>query len=204
MKKIALFLICIGIMTTFFGCGNSEDTVSSVPTYYDGESTITINADNVISQVKTGEVTIKYEDVDDNILTQDIKLGMSSFEFRSQFNESDYYREEGTNYIRYTIGGYYIYFTNDDTDTGIAAIVNPATVYGFEPTITTQNDVIAVLGNGSKSGSVPEDVAAMLLFGESGYNYQVYKYDDTCVAFFFGTDNKLALTVINQDGLWIY
>ncbi|MBR2152570.1 MAG: hypothetical protein IJ944_04715 [Clostridia bacterium] len=205
MKKIILSVICLCMALSFCGCGEKKDEeVSSAPTFYDGESTITLNANDIIDEVKSGEVNVEYEDVNDDILTQKISLRMSSVDFRASFNEKVYYREEGTRFIRYTIGGYFIYFTNDDTNSGIAAIVNPDTVYGFEPTITTENDVVAVLGNGIKNGAVPEDVADMLLYGESGSTYQVYKYDDNVVAFFFGDDGKLKLTVLSQDGLWLY
>lgn len=205
MKKIILSVICLCMALSFCGCGDKKDEeVSSAPTFYDGESTITLNADDIINEVKTGEVNVEYENADDAILTQKIKLGMSSVDFRTPFDENVYYREEGEKFIRYTIGGYFIYFTNDDTNSGIVAIVNPDTVYGFEPTITTESDVVAVLGNGIKSGSVPEDVADSLLYGESGSTYQVYKYDNIDVAFFFGDDGKLKLTVLSQDGLWIY
>jgi len=204
MKKLFVCIICLCMALSFCGCGEKGDEVSSAPTYFDGESTITINADNVINEVKTGKIEVKYESVDDKMLTEEITLRMDSLDFRALFNENDYNREEGTRYIRYTIGGYYIYFTNDDTDNGIVAIVNPSTVYGFEPTITTEKDVTTVLGNGIKSGSVPEDIASMLLYGEIGSTYQVYKYDNNVVAFFFGEDSKLKLTVLSQDGPWIY
>ncbi len=204
MKKIILLVVCLCLVLSFYACGDKSNDSSSIPTFYNGESTITIKADDVISKIKTGKVNIKYEDIMHNAISETIHLGMSSLDFRSLFEEGDYYREEGTRFIRYTVGGYFIYFTNDDTNTGIAAIVNPDTVYGFEPTITTESDVTTVLGNGIKSGVVPEDVADMLLYGESNSTYQVYKYDDTVVAFFFGEDGKLKLTVLNQDGLWIY
>ena len=204
MKKIIISIICFVLLLSFCGCKDKVDETSSAPTFYDGENTVTISADTVIEQVKAGTVEVKHEDVDDNILTKTIELKMSSVDFRGLFTENDYYREEGSKYIRYTIGGYFIYFTNDDTGSGIAAIVNPGTVYGFEPTISTEKDVVTVLGEGEKSGEVPEDVANMLLYGEDGYTYQVYTYGANTVAFFFGADGKLALTVINQSGLWIY
>ena len=205
MKKIIISILCLCLLLSFCGCkDDSGDESSSVPTFYDGESTITLNANDIINDIKTGEVNVEYENVDDEILTEKISLRMSSVDFRASFDENVYYREEGTRFIRYTIGGYFIYFTNDDTNSGIVAIVNPDTVYGFEPTITTEKDVVSVLGNGIKSGSVPEEVADMLLYGESGSTYQVYKYDDNDVAFFFGDDGKLKLTVLSQDGLWIY
>ncbi len=204
MLSFFVSLLCFVFVISFCGCSDKGDDVSSIPTFYNGESTITINANNVINQVKAGTVDIEYEDINDNMLTQTIALKMSSMDFRDLFTENDYFREEGERYIRYTIGGYYIYFTNDNSSTGIAVIVNPSTAYGFEPTISTDNDIKSVLGEGVKFGDVPEEVASMLLFGESGYTYRVYNYGDNTVAFFFGTDGKLSLSVINQNGLWIY
>lgn len=205
MKKLLLIALCFILAFSLFACGkDTTDNEPSIVTYYNGESAIELTADTVSKQIAEGKLEIEYERYDDQMIKVTLELGMDSLDFRALFDEGDYIRDQGDEFIRYTIGGTYVYFNNNDDNNGLASIVYPGTVYGFEPTITKKQDVVSVMGEGVKSGPVPEKAASMFLYGSTDYTYNVYKSGNNCIAFFFTPEGILSLTAINQDGYWIY
>lgn len=204
MRKIFAFLLISALCFSFVGC--SDDTtnqVSSVVTYYDGESETLVQMDDIVSQVQQGTMTVAYDNIDEMHRSGTVRLTMSSDEMKAALPESDLLRSEDEKYIQYTIGGADFYYTNDDNDNGLAAIVCYGTAYGFEPTVTTKQDIVAVMGGPEVEGEATEEARSRLLRQGMGFTYIDYNLGRNHISFFFYED-VLSLTVIYQDGLWIY
>ncbi len=204
MRNVLAFLLIFVLCFSFIGC--SDDTtnqVSSVVTYYDGQSESVIKKDDIASQVQNGTMTVSYDNIDEMHRTGNVQLKMSSDDMKAALPESDLLRSESEKYIQYTIGGADFYYTNDANDNGLAAIVCYGTAYGFEPTVTTKDAIVSVLGEPTVQGDATEEARSMLLRQGVGFTYADYTFGTNHVSFFF-YDNVLSLTVIYQDGLWIY
>ena len=202
-KLFAILLIAV-LCFSFVGCSDdTADQTSSVVTYYDGQSESVIKKDDIAKQVQNGTITVSYENIDEMHRSGNVQLKMSSDDMKAALPESDLLRSESEKYIQYTIGGADFYYTNDDNDNGLAAIVCYGTAYGFEPTVTTKDSIVSVLGEPTVQGDATEEARSMLLRQGIGFTYIDYTFGTNHVSFFF-YENVLSLTVIYQDGLWIY
>lgn len=202
-KLFAILLIAV-LCFSFVGCSDdTADQASSVVTYYDGQSESVIKKDDIANQVQNGTITVSYENIDEMHRSGNVQLKMSSDDMKAALPESDLLRSESEKYIQYTIGGADFYYTNDDNDNGLAAIVCYGTAYGFEPTVTTKDSIVSVLGEPTVQGDATEEARSMLLRQGIGFTYIDYTFGTNHISFFF-YENVLSLTVIYQDGLWIY
>ncbi len=204
MRKLFVTLLICVLCFSFVGC--SDDTthqVSSMVTYYDGHSETVLKKDDIAAQVQNGTMTVAYDNVDEMHRSGNVQLKMSSDDMKAALPESDLLRSEDEKYIQYTVGGADFYYTNDANDNGLAAIVCYGTAYGFEPTVTTKDAIVSVLGEPTLQGDATEEARSMLLRQGMGFTYVDYTFGTNHISFFF-YDNVLSLTVIYQDGLWIY
>lgn len=211
-KYIGLMLI-VALCFTLIGCSpdseeknNSVSNVSSIPTYFDGESSVVLEKGPIVSQIQAGTLTIEYHTLDEIPTKTDVKLTMSSDELKETINDTELPRTEPGDgkYIRYSCGGGDFYFTNDENDNGLAAIVCYGTAYGFQPTVTTKDDILYVLGDPNVNAPATDEARSLLLHQETGCTYMDYTFGNNHVSFFFRDNGKLNLTVIYQNGLWIY
>ncbi len=206
MLRTLIAVLCVfSLCFVFVGCGEKEnpDAGSSAVTYYDGESEIVVQKDDVAAKVQSGTLTFDYDTIDEAPATATVQLTMSSDALKAALPESDLIRNEKNNYIQYACGGADFYYTNDDQNHGLAAIACFGTAYGFEPTVTTKDDITSVLGSPTASGDAPEAARSLLLRQATGFTYIDYTFGTNHVSFFF-YENSLSLTVIYQQGLWIY
>lgn len=201
---ICIFLI-LAVCFTFTACSDDTDTqqASSLVTYYDGQTESVIQKDDISAKVQSGSLTVEYDTLDETDATGSVQLTMSSDQLKAALPESDLLRSEDEKYIQYTCGGADFYYTNDDRDNGLAAIVCYGTAYGFEPTVTTKDAIISVLGTPAISGDATEEARSMLLRQGMGFTYIDYTFGTNHISFFFYEDT-LSLTVLYQEGLWIY
>lgn len=223
MRKYGTLVLALILVLSFVGCNNkeAESPTDSAVTYYDGETTTRLNRDDIAAAVAQGSITVAYEATTAEAVTKTtvhgevkqatVTLGMESSALTDAIADSGYdanqHRKIGENYIRYECGNSlaaYFYYTNDDRQNGLAAVVSFGTAYGFEPKVTTKEDVVSVMGTPRFEGTANEKAMSMFLFFEPGYTYIDYISGTNHVSFFFHENGTLGATVIYQDGLWIY
>ncbi len=213
MRKLICFVVIVTLCFVLVGCFDAKDAeekedtasqVSSVTDYFDGVSSIVLEKNPIASQIEAGTLTVEYHTLDEIPTKTSVKLTMSSDELHAAVSDTELTRSEDEKYIRYACGGADFYFTNDESDNGLAAIVCYGTAYGFQPTVTTKNDVLSVLGEPAVNTSAPEEARSRLLRKETGCTYIDYTFGNNHISFFFRDNGKLNLTVIYQNGLWIY
>lgn len=220
IKKTLALLLTFSLLFAFVGCGDDK-TESSDVTYFDGKTTTSLNKDTISAAVASGKLTISFEAVTKEEVSQihnhgdthtaEVALKMSSADLVNAIADSGFVEEEhrkiGENYIRYECGSSmsaYFYYTNDDRQNGLASIVYYGTAYGFEPKVTTKEQVLQVMGTPAAQGDAPEKALSMFLFYEQGYTYADYVCGENHVTFFFHANGRLGATVLYQNGLWIY
>ena len=218
MKRWIAVMCVVALTVCLMGCKSTEDAPSDV-TYFDGVSTIELTADSIKDKVSKGTMEIEFEgapDVTDThthgeTVKTTVTLGMEATALTELLMPSGYVWEEhrkvGENYIRHECGNSmtaYFYYTNDDRQNGLASVVYFGTAYGFEPTVTTIDQVKAVMGTPDAEAPANDKALSMFLFFESGYTYTDYVCGNNHVSFFFHENGTLGATVIYQDGLWIY
>lgn len=210
MKRFSALLLIFTLVFTLVACGGEaeqkqgEQTTgsdSSAVTYFDGTSEILMEKSIVADPVTQGTMTIQYHKIDEVPATAEVKLKMSSNELLSTLTEGVYDRNtDNEKYIRYRFGGADFYYTNDDQNHGLAVIVSNGTAYGFEPSVTTLQNVISVLGETEQRGAASEEARSLFLFRQEGV-YLDYTFGTNHVAFYFVNDT-LAVTLLYQEGLW--
>lgn len=204
MRKFICILCVVTCCLSLTACGGDPvDQVSSVVTYYDGESESVVKKDDIAAQIQNGTLVVEYDTIDEVGTSASVQLTMASDALKAALTESDLLRSEDEKYIQYSCGGADFYYTNDDRDNGLAAVVTYGMAYGFEPTVTTKEDVVSVLGEPTVSADATEEARSMLLRQGTGFTYIDYTFGTNHVSFFF-YENTLSLTVIYQQGLWIY
>ncbi len=205
MKRSIAVIMLLAMVFCFAGCKDDPvDTTSSGVTYYDGTSTTEITKDYIEEQVKAGTLEVEYEGSGhDEFATGRIALKMTSDQLAEELSQGELLREVGENYIRYSNGGMFLYYTNDDRANGLASIVYPGTVYGFEPTITTVSQVKSVMGEPATEGPAPDKAIRMFLFGVTDTTMLDYDCGDHRITFFF-VDGRYSMVALYQEGLWIY
>jgi predicted small lipoprotein YifL len=223
MKKSLALLLTLVLIFTFAGCGKQDKgtTEPSDVTYFDGETTTSLNKETISAQVAEGKLTVEFEAITQEQVNQththgdthkaDVALKMESADLVTAISPSGFVEEQhrkiGENYIRYECGSSmsaYFYYTNDDRQNGLASVVYYGTAYGFEPKVTTKEQVLQVMGTPTTQGNANEKALSMFLFYEQGYTYVDYLCGTNHVSFFFHSDGTLGATVLYQDGLWIY
>ncbi len=221
-NRFVLAMLVSVLVFSLVGCASDpKDATPSQVTYYDGQSTTQLNRDSVVQQVSAGKMDITFEAVVVQEVTQththgdmktaSITLGMDADALADAIAESGYdaqqHRKVGENYIRHECGNSmtaYFYYTNDDRKNGLASVVYYGTAYGFEPSVTTVDQVKAVMGSPTTEAPANEKALSMFLFYEPGYTYLDYACGTNHVSFFFHENGTLGATVVYQDGLWIY
>ncbi|MBR4869143.1 MAG: hypothetical protein IKU10_08290 [Clostridia bacterium] len=219
MKRFIAIVCVLCLVAALAGCQKEAPATPSDVTYFDGVSTVELNAATITKQVSEGKLDLEYESAPNvtnththgEIIAITTTLGMESTELTELLLPSGYDPElhckTGENYIRYEFGNSttaYFYYTNDNSQNGLASVVYFGTAYGFEPTVTTIDQVKTVMGTPAKEGPANEKAMSMFLFFEPGYTYIDYVCGENHVSFFFHENGTLGATVVYQDGLWIY
>ncbi|MBR6549149.1 MAG: hypothetical protein IKT68_06360 [Clostridia bacterium] len=226
MNKIRFgLLIMIMVLTlAMVGCGEEtpqEQTASSGPVgYFNGVTSTVLTADSVKKQVAEGalDITITAGQSEDPSEEEPpvqgvVTLGMSSDEFKALLEEAGFdttsedvrRTTEDNAYVEYrcfgAINGYY---TNDDRENGLVAVVYYDTAYGFEAKKTTKEQVMQVMGEPTEANPANDQMTKMFLMSQKGANYLDYDCGNVHVTFYFAAATKqLCATVIYQEGLWI-
>ncbi len=220
IRFLALVLV-LGLILCCVGCNGGDSNTSSNVTYFDGDETVELTAEAIGEKVEAGTIDIEFEGAPSETDTEvhahgdtikaTVNLGMDSSSLAELLAPSGYvsdvHRKVGENYIRHECGNSltaYFYYTNDDRKNGLASVVYFGTAYGFEPTVTTIDQVKQVMGSPLTEGPADEKALSMFLFYEPGYSYIDYKCGNNHVSFFFHENGTLGATEIYQDGLWIY
>ena len=201
MKKIFIFALCLLMMLSLCACKKDNTELSS------SVEVSTLDSSAAKAVLDSGKITVSYEMWEDGATIHknaEISLGMNSDDFKELIFNAEYERDEGENFIRYSLGGAYIYFENNDNDTGIVGIVYNGNIGEFQPTLTEKQQVLNGLGTPKTDDAAPQKAADMFLFGETGYTYVNYEKGDNSLAFFFSTDDRLSVSVLSQKDYWIY
>lgn len=207
LKKIGSVLLAIGLLLTAAGCNQSNKvttTDSSGVTYFDGENTTQLKKETIAADVSAGILSIQYETVSETNATATLHLGMESSALTQALANNDCVREIGNRYIRYNCGSAFFYYTNDERNNGLASMVYYGTAYGFEPGITTKQNVQTVMGTPAVDAPATEDALAMFLYYAAGSSYLDYVCGNNHISFFFNDGGILSAIAVYQDGLWIY
>ena len=204
-KWLFITLICL-LCAALCACSAAPvtptDAASSEVTYINGETTSRGVGDDIRAALTKGEMALA-----DQTVTAagpaTVTLGMASADMLAALGEANCLREVGVRYIRYTCGNAFLYYTNDDRDNGLAAVVYHGTAYGLEPGESRLKDVTTVMGD-AQTKPAGDDAAAMFLYFDTDATYVDYPCGNNHISFFFDKENRLTTLVIYQDGLWIY
>lgn len=204
MRKYICFLLIALFCFSLVACSKDEGNVtSSAVTYYDGVSESAIKKEDVAAKVQSGTLTFNYDTIDEIPTSATATLGMSSQELATALPNGDLIKTTTERYVQYSCGGADFFYTNDEVNNGLVALSCNGTAYGFEPSLTTKDDIISVLGEPAVSGDASEEARNLLLRKSPGFTYIDYTFGDKHISFFF-YENVLSITVIYKDGLWIY
>ncbi len=204
--KMCSIALSAALILTLAACSKEEkgtEDVSSVPTYFDGVETHTIDASTVLDSVSKGEMDIQYQ-TENGTENASISLGISSSDFKAIVPEESLNRTEDEKYISLSTGMARVYFTNDDSPNGIVAIVHFGDVYGFAPTVSTKNNILTVFGSPEQEGELESEAVSGFLFGASGATFVQYSSGNNIIRFIFTPEGYLQATTLSRIGLFMY
>ena len=210
-KRLTALLLSAALCLALCACGTRQEeevsstqsapeseTSSIITEYFDGVSTYSIDAQEILASVEEGTFTAK----DTNGDPVEITLGMTETPIRRAFEENgELFGSEGDTYIRFYTGYTQMYIPKDDPSQGIIAIVHSDTAYGFEINITNRESILAVLGEPATEGPATAEQAEVLIDPNIEAHRMVYEAGDNRLEFFL-VNNLLAATSISNRELW--
>ena len=209
MKKTTKALaLCLALCLCLAFCGckkEEEDTASNTSSnalttdYFDGVSTVAIDASTIFQQARSGSFTAKTAD-GDNVA---VSLGQTKEELDNAFAAVSYPLSEmdGETYVNYSCGSTVFYFWKNAPEKGVVNIVHFDMAFGFEIGITDQESVIAVLGEPQEKGVATDAQRAVVPDPISEVTRLAYDCEGNRLEFFF-INNLLSATSLNVITEW--